>query len=63
MILAGNNQIAVTVERRGHISVARDVGVDGTDQIGDRIGPGRGVFRGIGAVTDGDRPIRGNPEG
>ena len=48
------HQITAAVERRGHLRVSVHVGVDGADQIGDRIGPCGLIGRGIGAVTDGD---------
>ena len=61
-ILAGDDQIALGVERCGHIGVAGDIGVDGADQVGDGVGPGRGIGGRVGAVADADDAARRNSQ-
>ena len=62
LVLGGQNQLAVAVETSGDVGMAEDVGVDGVDQIADRVGPGRCIGRRIGAVVDGDLAFCQDPE-
>lgn len=62
IIFSGEHQTAVTVERSGHLCVAVNIGVDGADQVGDRVGACRGIGRGIVAIAYSDCTVRRNSQ-
>ena len=53
-IQAGDHQVAAAVEPGAYLRIARRAGIDGADQIADRIGAGRLVGRAVSAVADGE---------